>query len=85
MKSKVWIKGSFLGVLCFVMLAYGTVLKAQEPIPIGILGPFTGSLAFNAEEMKKGMMLAVDEVNAKGRHLRKKSGTDLRRYGGQTG
>lgn len=41
--------------------------KAEEPpIKIGILGPFTGSLAFNAEEMKKGMLLALDDVNSKG-------------------
>lgn len=41
--------------------AYG-----KDPIKIGVLGPFSGSLAFNAGEMKKGMELAVDEVNAKG-------------------
>ncbi|MFH2126086.1 MAG: ABC transporter substrate-binding protein, partial [Pseudomonadota bacterium] len=40
--------------------------SAADPIKIGILGPFTGSLAFNAGEMKKGMELALDEVNAKG-------------------
>lgn len=39
---------------------------ASGTIKIGILGPFTGSLAFNAAEMKKGMELALDEANAKG-------------------
>ena len=39
---------------------------AADPIKIGIIGPFSGSLAFNAGEMKKGMMLALDEINAAG-------------------
>lgn len=52
-------------VLCVSVCTYGTVF-ASDTIKIGILGPFTGSLAFNAGEMKKGMMLALDEVNAKG-------------------
>jgi len=52
-------------VLCISFSAGGTVFAA-DTIKIGILGPFTGSLAFNAGEMKKGMMLALDEINAKG-------------------
>lgn len=52
-------------VLCISFGAGGTVFAA-DTIKIGILGPFTGSLAFNAGEMKKGMMLALDEINAKG-------------------
>lgn len=40
--------------------------SAEETIKIGILGPFSGSLAFNAGEMKKGMMLALDQVNSEG-------------------
>jgi len=66
MKARTNLKLAWLGIFCSVFLAYGTGLRAQESIPVGILGPFTGSLAFNAEEMKKGMTLAVDEVNAKG-------------------
>ena len=52
-------------VLCISLGAGGTAFAA-DTIKIGILGPFTGSLAFNAGEMKKGMMLALDEVNMKG-------------------
>jgi len=52
-------------VLCVSLCTYGTVF-ASDTIKIGILGPFTGSLAFNAGEMKMGMMLALDEINAKG-------------------
>lgn len=47
-------------------LALAGPAAAADPIKIGILGPFTGSLAFNAGEMKKGMELALDEANAKG-------------------
>ena len=52
-------------VFCISAGIYGTVF-ASDTIKIGILGPFSGSLAFNAGEMKKGMMLALDEINAKG-------------------
>ncbi len=65
MKSKGFVARVFLSILglglLFCNAAYGA-----EAIKVGILGPFTGSLAYNADEMKKGMMLAVDEVNAKG-------------------
>lgn len=51
-----------------LLMIFGSVVtvSAADTIKIGILGPFSGSLAFNAGEMKKGMMLALDEVNAKG-------------------
>lgn len=51
--------------LCLIAFGAGTV-SAAEKIKIGILGPFSGSLAFNGGEMKKGMMLARDEINAGG-------------------
>jgi branched-chain amino acid transport system substrate-binding protein len=59
-------------VLVLLVLWTGIFLVGSEKarcdatIKIGILGPFTGSLAFNADEMKKGMMLALDQANAKG-------------------
>jgi len=62
----------FMVLGALITLSGGTVRAQQQTIPIGILGPFTGSLAFNAEEMKKGMLLAVDEVNAKGGILGRK-------------
>ncbi len=49
-----------------VLLAAVPARAAGEPIRIGALGPFTGSIAFNAEEMRKGMLLALDEVNGQG-------------------
>lgn len=51
--------------LCLIAFGAGTV-SAAEKIKIGILGPFSGSLAFNGGEMKKGMMLALDDINAGG-------------------
>ncbi len=39
---------------------------AADTLKVGILGPFSGSLAFNAGEMKKGMELALEEINAAG-------------------
>ncbi len=66
MKLNGWIRWSFWGALCLVFFIYGTAVKAADPISVGVIGPFTGSLAFNGEEMKKGMVLAVDEVNGKG-------------------
>jgi branched-chain amino acid transport system substrate-binding protein len=54
------------GALALALLLVGMARAEEAPIKIGILGPFTGSLAFNGEEMKKGMLLALDDVNAKG-------------------
>jgi len=40
--------------------------EAASTIDIGFTGPFTGPVAFNGGEMRKGAMLEVDEINAKG-------------------
>jgi branched-chain amino acid transport system substrate-binding protein len=66
MKSK-WFNMISL-VLIFVCIGLWAPngASAADPIKIGILGPFTGSLAFNAGEMKKGMELALEEFNAQG-------------------
>ena len=53
-------------VLCLAVFIPVGPGMAADPIPIGILGPFTGSLAFNAEEMKKGMVLAVEPMVSEG-------------------
>ena len=53
-------------LLLLLALAWTPVASAADTIKIGILGPFSGSLAFNAGEMKKGMMLALDETNKAG-------------------
>lgn len=59
--------GSVLLALALCLIAFGAgTVSAAEKIKIGILGPFSGSLAFNGGEMKKGMMLALDDINAGG-------------------
>jgi branched-chain amino acid transport system substrate-binding protein len=52
----------FLITLCLLAGA----AWAEAPIKVGILGPFSGSLAHNAEEMKNGMLLALEEINGSG-------------------
>lgn len=47
-------------------VAWAGPAGAAAPIKVGILGPFTGSLAHNASEMKQGMLLALDQINGKG-------------------
>jgi branched-chain amino acid transport system substrate-binding protein len=51
--------------LCLGVMLAGPA-SAAEPIKVGILGPFTGSLAHNAGEMKKGMALALGQINGAG-------------------
>ncbi|MCB2228247.1 MAG: ABC transporter substrate-binding protein [Desulfarculaceae bacterium] len=51
--------------LCLGVIMAGPA-SAADPIKVGILGPFTGPLAHNASEMKMGMLLALDKVNAGG-------------------
>ncbi len=63
--SRKWFSLLIIVGICFSLTVSQTV-SAAEPIKIGILGPFTGSLAHNASEMKKGMMLALDEINEQG-------------------
>ena len=55
-----------VAVIIGMVAAVASPVSGAETIKIGIIGPFTGSLAFNAGEMKKGMELALDEANAKG-------------------
>ena len=68
MKGKMCIFSAVALSFALVLSAWvGPTMAAEKgPIKIGILGPSTGALAFNAGEMKKGMELALDEVNSKG-------------------
>lgn len=43
----------------------GQASATNSPIKIGVIGLFSGPVAFNGGEMKKGMMIAIDEINAK--------------------
>jgi branched-chain amino acid transport system substrate-binding protein len=47
-----------------LVLASGAL--AQEPIPIGYVGPLTGSVALLGNEALKGATLAIEQINAAG-------------------
>ena len=47
-----------------MVLASGAL--AQEPIPIGYVGPLTGSVALLGNEALKGATLAIEQINAAG-------------------
>ncbi|MFH1032916.1 MAG: ABC transporter substrate-binding protein [Pseudomonadota bacterium] len=66
MKRNPWMVWAASLALALMVVAAPAGAADKKPIKIGILGPFSGSLAFNAGEMKKGMDLAVDDLNAKG-------------------
>ena len=55
--------------LIFLLTSCNTLSSspdAQKPIKIGIIAPFTGPLAASGESTWRGMLLAADEINAKG-------------------
>src|SRR5256886_6536781 len=53
-------------------LAFPAVVRAQEPIRIGQLIPFTGFLGAIGEYGKQGATLAVEELNERGGALGRK-------------
>jgi branched-chain amino acid transport system substrate-binding protein len=48
------------------MMALASAASAAEPIPIGYVGPLTGSVALLGNEALKGATLAVEQINAAG-------------------
>ena len=44
--------------------------QSKEPILIGVTGPLTGQYAQYGAQWKKGFDVALDEINARGRHQR---------------
>src|SRR2546429_715433 len=52
-------------------LAFPAVVRAQEPIRIGQLIPFTGFLGAIGEDRKPGATLAGDELNGRAGALRR--------------
>jgi len=49
-----------------LVLAFASLALAGEPIPIGYIGPLTGSVALLGNESLKGATLAVEQINAAG-------------------
>ena len=57
--------GKFVGAATVALLLSGTAL-AQQPIKIGLTGPFTGGSASMGVSMRDGVKLAVAEINKAG-------------------
>ena len=55
-----------------VALGFSMSGMAQEPIKIGVSGPFTGGSAQMGVSMRDGVKLAVNEINAAGGVLGRK-------------
>lgn len=49
-----------------ILLAFASVAPAADPIPIGYVGPLTGSVALLGNEALKGATLAAEQINAAG-------------------
>jgi len=69
-----WHKLLSLGLLFVILFAFGCSKKKPEPdeMKIGAILPLTGESAFWGENIKKGIDLAVDEINQKGGILGRK-------------
>jgi len=57
-------RGFWLGALATTLLAGGAM--AQQPLKVGTVLSTTGPAAFLGEDMKRGMEIAVNEINAAG-------------------
>lgn len=71
MSKKAWIGiAAALGVILIVTLRFANGLtglaQGGEPFRIGAIDPLTGPFAAYGEPVRDGMLLAVDEINAKG-------------------
>jgi branched-chain amino acid transport system substrate-binding protein len=56
-----------LVVLLLVVVVLTTVgCKKDDTVNFGVIGPFTGSLSAYGEAVRKGVVLAVEEINANG-------------------
>ena len=49
-----------------IMFSFGCAKKGPKEYKIGVVGPFTGKGATYGAAMKKGIELAIEEINAKG-------------------
>jgi len=53
-------------IIAVLVAALAPAARAGEPIPIGYVGPLTGSVALLGNEAVKGATLAVEQINAAG-------------------
>ncbi|MBN2033419.1 MAG: ABC transporter substrate-binding protein [Deltaproteobacteria bacterium] len=59
-------KASILMLITAIILVFAAGTKAQGPADVGWVFPLTGPYGAYAEEMKRGVEMAVEEYNAKG-------------------
>ncbi len=59
-------KKTFTIAALSMLMAFASAAFAGEPIPIGYIGPLTGSVALLGNEAFKGATLAVEQINAAG-------------------
>ncbi len=67
MRRLLWVAGTLMVVGIFTMLLALPVLAAAgESLSIGAAAPLTGARALLGRNMRQGILLAVDEINAAG-------------------
>ncbi|MCF8061116.1 MAG: ABC transporter substrate-binding protein [Deltaproteobacteria bacterium] len=69
-RAKGWLGFLVIGAMVFFQPAAGQA--AEDVIKIGVPAPFSGSAAEKGKHLKYGVMLAAQEINAKGGVLGKK-------------
>ena len=59
-------KAIILALTAVLVMCFAGVVRAESPADVGWVFPLTGPYGAYAEEMKRGVEMAVDEFNAKG-------------------
>jgi branched-chain amino acid transport system substrate-binding protein len=59
-------KGIILALLTFLIAGFAVTTLSEETADVGWMFPLTGAYGAYAEEMKRGVEMAVEEVNAQG-------------------
>ena len=57
---------SFTLLICYAMFGLSTGARANEPIRIGAVLPFSGGVELYGQQAKLGLDLAVKDINATG-------------------
>ena len=63
-KKFYWMIG--IGLLALTFIFAGIPAASADPIKIGVAGPFTGSAAGFGDNIKTGVMMKMEEINAAG-------------------
>ena len=56
-------RGRMLSAICLTLGLFAAAVHADEPIKIGLSGPFSGGSAPMGNSMRLGIQMAVDEIN----------------------